>query len=850
MTKSKQKCQRKMVRKELMLSFFILHTNTILGLSSHHSLILMASHQNAFSFFFLFLFLFLPSFSVSAQPYKNVTLGSTLTALNNNNDSYWSSLSGDFAFGFLQFESKGFLLAIWFNKIPQQTIVWSAKPSALVPAGSTVQLTNTQLVLKDPAGKQIWSSNDNNNVGLGSVSYAAILDTGNFILTATDSQVLWQSFDHPTDTILPSQTLNSNLVSSYSKTNYTEGRFLFSMGTDGNLVSSYPRIVPMRWSPLIYWESETSGSGFNLVFNLSGSIYISAPNGSVVKNLSSNTPSTDDFYHRAILEYDGVFRQYVYPKTAKITGNATPSPWPKDWSQVSDSIPPNMCLPITNGLGSGACGYNSYCRIGDDQRPTCHCPQGYDLLDPNDEIQGCKPIFTPQSCDDEETDAFEFFSIENSDWPDADYEAFYGVNEDWCRRVCLDDCYCSAVVFRGTHCWKKKFPLSFGRIDLEFKGKALIKVRKQNSTSIIVNQAYKKVKDKTLVLVGSIFLGTCGFLIATLLIAYQFNIKRTELLIEKNLPVLQGMNLRIFSYEELHKATSGFTEKLGSGAFATVYKGVIDDCMDKEIKNLVAVKKLENMVKEGDQEFKAEVSAIARTNHKNLVQLLGFCNEEPHRMLVYEYMNKGSLADYLFGCTKKPNWYERIEVILGTARGLCYLHEECEIQIIHCDIKPQNILLDDSLVARISDFGLAKLLKENQTRTMTGIRGTKGYVAPEWFRNLAITTKVDVYSFGIVLLEIISCRKSLEVEGEDELVVLADLAYDWFQERKLEMLVRNDEEAKEDMKRVEKFVKIAIWCVQEEPSFRPSMKKVVQMLEGAVEVSTPPHPYSFITAIH
>ncbi|KAL4027389.1 G-type lectin S-receptor-like serine/threonine-protein kinase RLK1 [Cucumis melo var. makuwa] len=809
----------------------------------------MASHQNSFFFFFLFLFLFLPSFSVSAQPYKNVTLGSSLTALNNNNDSYWSSLSGDFAFGFLQFESKGFLLAIWFNKIPQKTVVWSAKPSALVPEGSSVQLTYTQLVLKDPAGKQIWSSNNNNDVGLGSVSYAAILDSGNFILTSTDSQVLWQSFDHPTDTILPSQTLNSDLVSSYSQTNYTEGRFLFSMKTDGNLVSSYPRTIPMRWSPFIYWESKTSGSGFNLVFNLSGSIYISAPNGSVVKNLSSNTPSTDDFYHRAVFEYDGVFRQYVYPKTTKITGNATPSPWPEDWSQVSVSIPSNMCLPITNGLGSGACGYNSYCSLGDDRRPTCHCPQGYDMLDPNDAFHGCKPIFTPQSCDDEETDAFEFFSIENSDWPDGDYEAFSGVNEDWCRRVCLDDCYCSAVIFKETHCWKKKFPLSFGRIDLEFEGKALIKVRKQNSTSILVNQAYKKVKDKTLVLVGSIFLGTCGFLIATLLIAYQFNIKRTKLLIEKNLPVLQGMNLRIFSYEELHKATTGFTEQLGSGAFATVYKGVIDDCMDKE-KNLVAVKKLENMVKEGDQEFKAEVSAIARTNHKNLVQLLGFCNEEPHRMLVYEYMNKGSLADYLFGCSKKPNWYERIEVILGTARGLCYLHEECETQIIHCDIKPQNILLDDSLVARISDFGLAKLLKKNQTRTMTGIRGTKGYVAPEWFRNLAITAKVDVYSFGIVLLEIISCRKSLEVEGEDELMVLADMAYDCFQERKVEMLVKNDEEAKQDMKRVEKFVKIGIWCIQEEPSFRPSMRKVVQMLEGAVAVSTPPHPSSFITAIH
>ncbi|CAK9314169.1 unnamed protein product [Citrullus colocynthis] len=499
----------------------------------------------------------------------------------------------------------------------------------------------------------------------------------------------------------------------------------------------------MRATPTTYWESKTTGSGFQLVFNLSGSIYISAPNGSVVKTLTSNTPSTEDFYHRAVFEYDGVFRQYVYPKT-KITG-----PWAKGWSQVSVSVPSNMCLPIVNGLGSGACGYNSYCSVGDDQRPTCHCPQGYDMLDPNDAFQGCKPTFIPQSCDEEETDAFEFFSIENSDWPDADYEAFNG---------------------------------------------------------------------------------------------------RTRLLIEESLPVPQGMNLRIFSYEELNKATSGFTQQLGTGAFATVYKGVVnDDCTDKDnINNMIAVKKLENMVKEGDQEFKAEVSAIAGTNHKNLVQLLGSCNQEPHRMLVYEYMHKGSLADYLFGCSE-PNWYQRIEVVLGTARGLWYLHEGCETQIIHCDIKPQKILLDDSLVAKISDFGLANLVKKNQTRTMTGIRGTKGYVAPEWFRNLAITTKVDVYSFGIVLLEIIRVWKERE---KMSLWCWQIWAYDCFQERRVETLVQNDEEAKQDMKRVEKFVKIAIWCIQEEPSFRPSMNKVVQMLEGAVEVSTPPQPSSFITAIH
>jgi len=243
------------------------------------------------------------------------------------------------------------------------------------------------------------------------------------------------------------------------------------------------------------------------------------------------------------------------------------------------------------------------------------------------------------------------------------------------------------------------------------------------------------------------------------------------------------------------------------------------------------------------------VSAIGRTNHRNLVQLLGFCNEEQHRLLVYEFMSNGSLASFLFGVSR-PYWYQRIQIALETARGLFYLHEECSNQIIHCDIKPQNILLDDSFTARISDFGLAKLLKTDQTRTTTGIRGTKGYVAPEWFRNMPVTIKVDVYSFGILLLELICCRKSFEAGAKDEdQTILVDWAYDCYKDGKLELLVENDEEAKNDMKRVQKYVMIAIWCIQEDPSLRPTMKKVVQMMEGAVEVSVPPGPSSFISSI-
>lgn len=306
------------------------------------------------------------------------------------------------------------------------------------------------------------------------------------------------------------------------------------------------------------------------------------------------------------------------------------------------------------------------------------------------------------------------------------------------------------------------------------------------------------------------------------------------------------MNLQDFTYKELEVITGGFKEELGEGAFGKVYKGVLTTENEKP----VAVKKLYKAVNEGEQEFKAEISAIGRTNHKNLVQLLGFCNEGEHRLLVYEYMSNGSLADFLFRKSRRPNWYKRMQIAFGTARGLFYLHEECKSQIIHCDIKPQNILLDDTFNARISDFGLAKLLKTDQTQTTTAIRGTKGYVAPEWFKNLPITAKVDVYSFGILLLELVCCRKNFEVDAREECqMILADWAYDCFRERKLDVLVENDEEAMDDIKRVEKFVMIAIWCIQEDPSLRPAMKKVTQMIEGAVDVSIPPDPASFISSI-
>jgi len=173
------------------------------------------------------------------------------------------------------------------------------------------------------------------------------------------------------------------------------------------------------------------------------------------------------------------------------------------------------------------------------------------------------------------------------------------------------------------------------------------------------------------------------------------------------------------------------------------------------------------------------------------------------------------------------------------------LHEECRTQIIHCDIKPQNILLDDNMEARISDFGLAKLLRFEQTRTSTGIRGTIGYFAPEWFKNVAVTTKVDVYIFGVMLLEIICCRRNFEWGvNSAERVTVIDWTKECYRNGRLDLLVEDDEEAKRDGMRLERFVMVGITCIQDEPWLRPSMKKVVQMLEGAVAVSLPPNMYS------
>ncbi|VAI46422.1 unnamed protein product [Triticum turgidum subsp. durum] len=751
----------------------------------------------------LFLFSLLLQAPSHAQALQNITLGSTLTTQGPNASRI--SPSGEFAFGFRPSDADAsvYLLAVWFDKITSKTAVWYANTNTntntTLPAGSQLQLTpGGVLSLQDPAGTEIW------NPRVTNVDHAAMLDTGNFVLYAKDGSIKWQSFEHPTDTILPSQELpkGSVLQSRLMDNDYSAGRFQISVQDDGNL-RFYTMAVPslFRYDPP-YWDSKTGGNGSSLVFNTTGSIYYTTSSGGQFNITSETLDSPADFYRRATLDADGVFRQYVYPKKAAQT-----SGWNAEW-KVMDYLPRNFCEAVRVETGSGACGFNSYCRSNTNRSVECKCPINYSFIDNERTYKGCKQDFAPHSCDLDDTEStqqFKLLPMNNINWPFGDYERHSPIGEDSCQRLCLTDCFCVAAVYYGGSCWKKRSPLSNG-----MEGSALVIV----------------------FLISILYFGS-----------YRVIRRKKPAQIQSMSP--EALPLRAFTYKEIEKATDGFREELGSGASGIVYKGQLED----EFGTGIAVKKIDKMLQESEKEFAIEVQTIGRTFHRNLVRLLGFCAEGKERLLVYELMTNGSLNGFLF-CGTSPTWNLRVQVALGVARGLLYLHEECNTQIIHCDIKPQNILLDENLVAKISDFGLAKMLRTNQTQTNTGIRGTRGYVAPEWFKNIGITSKVDIYSFGVILLEIVCCRRNVELEtADEEQAILTYWANDCYRSGRLDLLIKGDEEAIFNIKKMERFVAVALWCLQEEPTMRPTMLKVTQMLDGSVTIPTPPDPSSFISSL-
>lgn len=296
-----------------------------------------------------------------------------------------------------------------------------------------------------------------------------------------------------------------------------------------------------------------------------------------------------------------------------------------------------------------------------------------------------------------------------------------------------------------------------------------------------------------------------------------------------------------FSINELNTATDNFHQrnKIGRGGFGTVYKG--------QLKNgtPVAVKKLSAFSKQGLREFLTEIETISNVQHQNLVQLIGCCVHGPNRILVYEYLENKSLDYALLGSRRAVNleWSKRTAICLGTARGLAYLHEELVPHIVHRDIKASNILLDKDFAPKIGDFGLAKLFPDDITHISTKIAGTTGYLAPEYALGGQLTMKADIYSFGVVVLEVVSGKSSSSSIWRGAQILLLEEAWQLYEEGKLLELV--DPELKEFPEHeVLRYMKVALFCTQANAGRRPLMSQVIEMLSRDIRLNekelTPP----------
>ncbi|KAI9078717.1 hypothetical protein K1719_039304 [Acacia pycnantha] len=291
-----------------------------------------------------------------------------------------------------------------------------------------------------------------------------------------------------------------------------------------------------------------------------------------------------------------------------------------------------------------------------------------------------------------------------------------------------------------------------------------------------------------------------------------------------------------FSPEELKKITNNYTTIFGSGAFGVVYKGELPN------EEKVAVKVLNGMDLGTEEQFKAEVSTIGRTYRINLVRLYGFCFHSDKRALVYEFVPNGSLYSLLFGSlnTHVVEFGKLHEIAMGTAKGIAYLHEECQHRIIHYDIKPENILLGLNLEPKVADFGLAKLCsRESSHVNMSHFRGTRGYAAPELWKLYPTNHKCDIYSFGIVLFEIVGRRRHFDSGYGESQQWLPKWAWDMFENNELPMMLSLFGIGEEERGKAERKILVALWCAQYLPTDRPLMSNVVKMLEGDIKISPP-----------
>ncbi|WVZ82373.1 hypothetical protein U9M48_029640 [Paspalum notatum var. saurae] len=778
-------------------------------------------------------FLLMSSSTALAEDKNYLARGSSIST-GDETTTILVSPNGAFTCGFYKVATNAFTFSIWFSWATDKTVAWTANRDAPVNGKGSrlIFQKDGALALLDYNGTVVWSTN---TTASGS-SRAMLLNSGDLVVMDTDGHHLWRSFNSPTDTLLPMQpmTRNTKLVSASARGLLYSGMYAFYFASNNILTLIYngPETSSIYWPDPFHLPWETGRSTYNStrygILDQTGRFVASDQLEFEASDLG------DEIMRRFTLDYDGNLRLYSL--------NITSGNWSISWMAL-----PQLCKI------HGLCGANSLCRYRPELE-SCSCLEGFEMIDSSDWSKGCrrKTNITPNQ-------DFSFRKLTGTDlWGyDFNYSELY----PWwmCRDMCLNNTDCLAFGYRkGTgECYPKVF-LFNGRNFPDPYNDIYLRVPKVVSSSpelaaglihgceVTEKEAYPSSQMS----VGGNSSFKFGYFISSALtllvievtliivgcwIVYKLE-RRPEIMDEGY--VIISSQFRRFSYDELQKATKCFQEELGSGASGAVYKGVLDDGRK------VAVKKL-NDVMQGEQEFRSELSVIGRIYHMNLVRIWGFCDERTQKLLVSEFVENGSLDKFLFDyqdINPVLQWSQRYNIALGVAKGLAYLHHEW---IIHCDVEPENILLDEEFEPKIADFGLVKVLNRGAgAQVLSRVHGTRGYIAPEWALNLPITGKADVYSYGIVLLELVKGVRasSWVIEGEEEVEmsirstaeILKDKLVTKDQSWLLEFVdCRLDGEF--NYLQAVIMLKIAVSCVEEERSKRPSMSHVLETLLSLVE---------------
>ncbi|XP_074579771.1 receptor-like serine/threonine-protein kinase SD1-7 [Curcuma longa] len=768
--------------------------------------------------------------------------------------------TGDlFQLGFFSVDdssAKGYLGIWYYNLTPQQgTVVWIANRNQSVNTSmASFNLTADGNLILFEEGRIVWSTETRSNS-----ARLQLLDSGNLVLNDDSDSILWQSFEHSndSDTYLPGMKLGFN-----NRTNTSWRQVSWKNSTDPSPADyirmirdlPIPDLVALNGSAISHRIGPWNGYEFVGHPSMASSLtktFRSSINFTFVGNqmetyyMANYKASATPVLSRSVLCDNGTYQRWYLDTSSK-------GEWQLVWS-----IPVDKCDEYNR------CGRNTVCTMNYVE-PKCQCLDGFVNITKNGSEGRCERE-KPLNC----LRNNKFSKVQNVKVPDTENATSRGnMSLDGCKNLCLNDCSCVAyavisgpygcITWTGDlldlrtfgdgrddlyvripesstkkHGWAAPIiaiPLLLGFILLCCVG--VLEWRKRNSrasTGLLLQLPNVCEGDST----------TCDDVSESRLDSIDSQdspLNNTD----TGVGMLNTLGL-LPSYDlcTIKTATNNFSDgnKLGEGGFGVVYKGQLEDAQK------IAVKKLSKNSSQGPNEFQNELSLIAKLQHRNLVRLLGCCIEGSERLIILEYMENKSLDAFIYDKTKSSllNWQKRLDIIIGIARGLLYLHQDSILRVIHRDLKPSNILLDRDMIPKISDFGIARIVEGDRALADGTTRpiGTFGYMAPEYLSCGYFSFKSDVFSFGVIVLEILTGKRNRTFTQTNSGLNLLRHTYNlWKEGRSLEIL---DDTVGGSYPTIEilRCIRMALLCVQENYEDRPTMTEVMMMLASEDQLSIP-----------